>query len=70
MATGYGKIVTVKNDLGTWGINPCKANVLSNSYSGNPGFEVWLSDDTTTNDGGFNFMVFNTSDMFGQLIGS
>lgn len=67
MATGYGKIV---KDQKSWGKNPCKANVLSNSYTSNPGFEVWLSDDTTTNDGGFNFMVFNTSDMFGQLVGS
>lgn len=67
MATGYGKIVKNQKE---WGSNPCKANVLSNSYTSNPGFEVWLSDDTSTNDGGFNFMVFNTSDMFGQLIGS
>jgi hypothetical protein len=71
MATGYGVIQNKNND--GWGSNPAKANVLalqstsSFSPSGKYGFEVWISDDTTTNDGGFNFMVFNTSDMVGQL---
>lgn len=32
-----------------------------------PGFEIWISDDTTTNPAGFNFIIFSTLESFGIL---
>lgn len=55
--TGYGYIYD--------GVNPVKANVTSISYNaGYMDIRIATSDDSTGNDGGFIFELYNTNDIF------